>query len=351
MAKIATMSIRLPFSVALALGAASFCMVGFQDAAPAQPQNCEQVFKNIQVFKGVPANDLIPSMEFMAASMKMECTGCHDPKDYAAETRAKDTARRMILMQREINEKHFNNRPEVTCYTCHHGKEHPDALPIPEGVSLRHERTADAPPVADLFAKHIAGVGKPSGAIVRTGTLTAPNDATHKPETLPLEFIQADGGKFRLVSGERKVGSNGTQAWYGNNPMFDEPAAIFGRLGRAWQGENAFAGLERTTVSGKDKIGKTATLSVRGNRASTMSTEDLSFDAKSGLLMRLVNVRRCSLGTVVTAIDYQNYKNVGGVKTPMRVVLSFAGGEQWIMDFKSAKVDPKIDPKVFEVGG
>ena len=65
---------------------------------PAQGPTSEQVFKNITVFKGVPADDLIPAMEFMAASLHSECDDCHNPQDFSAETRGKEIGRKMILM-------------------------------------------------------------------------------------------------------------------------------------------------------------------------------------------------------------------------------------------------------------
>lgn len=311
----------------------------------------DQVFKDIKVFKGVPASDLIPSMEFMSASLGWQCTDCHDPKDYSANTSAKDTAREMVLMQRDINTKHFGGRLEVTCMSCHNGKEHPAGAAIPAGLNLRHQRVENGPKPEDLFAKHIAAVGKDPGMVTRTGNLTAPNDETHKPETTSAEFIQAPGGKFRSASGARKFGSDGTTVWYGTNPMTDEPAAIFGRIGRAWRGDQAFAGLERASFTGKDKLGKTDVFVVRGSRPATTSTEELWFDAKSGLLLRLVNMKRSTIGTVVTQIDYSNYKGVGGAKIPMKVETTFADGAKWTMDFKNAKAETTVNDALFKIGG
>jgi hypothetical protein len=339
-----------PRLIIFALAAMPFVIMGAQGTAQQDPP-CEQVFKNIQVFKGVPSSDLIPSMEFMAASLKVECSDCHDAKDYSADTRMKGAARHMVTMQRDINAKNFGGRNQVTCMTCHGGKEQPQGTPLAEGITLRHTRIDSPPKAEDLFAKHITTAGNVPGALVRAGTLTAPNDATHKVETKPLEFIQAPGGKFRLVAGERRVGSDGTQTWYGAQAMGGEAVAIFGRIGRAWRGDDAFAGLDRTSIAGKDIVGKTPVVVVRANRASTTSTEELSFDTRSNLLARLVNARRSSIGTVVTAIDYTNYKKVEGLQVPMKVVMTFAGGEQWIMDFKSAKVDPSVPGTAFKVGG
>ena len=63
-------------------------------------------------------------------------------------------------------------------------------------------------------------------------------------------------------------------------------------------------------------------------------------------------MKRSSLGTVVSSIDYSNYKTVNGMKVPMKVVVTFAGNSQkWVMDFKSAKVDPSVADTAFKVGG
>lgn len=322
-----------------------------QDGQKQKEPMCEEVFANIKVFKGVPSSDLIPSMQFMAASLKMECEDCHDPKDYSADNRTKDTARQMILMQRDINAKNFNNRTEVTCMTCHRGAEHPMGVAMPEGLSLRHKRFEGALRPEQYFANHTKAVGEDSKILVRTGTLTAPNDATHKVESKPLEFIQAPGGKFLLSAGDRKIGSDGSTTWYGAMAMFGEPVAVFQRIGRTWRGNDDFAGLSNTAVSGQDTVGKTPVVAVRGQRASTTSTEDLSFDTKTGLLLRATNLKRSTLGTVVSTVDYSNYKGVDGIKVPMKVVVTFADGQQWIMDFKTAKVDAKVSDDVFKKPG
>lgn len=341
-----------PRFILLAFAVTPFIFINAQTPAPQQTgPTCEQVFKNIEVFKGVPAGDLIPSMEFMAASLKLECTDCHDAKDYSLQTQMKGRAQRMILMQREINEKNFGGRNQVTCMTCHGGKENPQGTPLPDGVSLRHMRMESAPKPEELFAGHVAAAGSSATPLVKTGTLTAPNDVTHKIETVALEFVQAAGGKYRLTSGDRKLSSNGADVWYGTTPMGGEPAFLFNRLGRTWRGDDAFAGLERPAVVGQEKIGKDTAVVVRASRPASSSTEELTFLPKTHLLQRLVNARRSSLGTVVTAIDYMNYKKVGGIMTPMKVVLRFGGGEQWVMDFKSAKLDPSITDSSFKIGG
>lgn len=332
--------------VALALAGIPFALASQQ--TPQTEPTCEQVFKNIKSFKGVPAKDLIPAMEFMSASLKVKCTFCHEKDDYAAETQGKETGRDMITLQRDINSKYFNNRLSVTCMSCHYGREHPLTMPLPEGTSMRHARMTNAPKPEELFKKHIAAVGPEPISVIRVGTVTTPSEEGESKSTVVAgELVQASGGRFVMTSGKEKFGSDGKSVWRGGFTLGDEPAAIFGRMGRAWRGQNAFDGLERVSVSGKETVGKATAIVVRGSRTSTGATEELYFDEKSGLLTRFVNSTRSSLGSVVTVYDYANYKAVKGVKVPMKVTVTFAGDEQWIMAFKTASVGDKVDEKLF----
>ena len=73
-------------------------------AAPAGPKLAEEEFKNIQALKGIPADQVIPSMQFIAASLGVECEFCHvahaNEKD---DKKPKVTARKMINMMMAIN--------------------------------------------------------------------------------------------------------------------------------------------------------------------------------------------------------------------------------------------------------
>ena len=52
-----------------------------QAAAPAQaaskPQMADDVFKNVQVLKGIPVDDFMGTMGIMSASLSMCCEDCH----------------------------------------------------------------------------------------------------------------------------------------------------------------------------------------------------------------------------------------------------------------------------------
>jgi len=68
--------------LAVLLAASFGCAAGRAQQPPAkpssdQPKTAEQQFKNIQVLKNIPAEQLIPSMQFIAASLGVDCEFCH----------------------------------------------------------------------------------------------------------------------------------------------------------------------------------------------------------------------------------------------------------------------------------
>src|SRR6266704_5383258 len=100
-------------------------------ATSAEPKLAEEEFKNIQALKGIPAEQVIPSMQFIASSLGVECEFCHvahaNEKD---DKKPKVTARKMINMMMAINKDNFEGHREVTCYSCHRGSADPMGTPI-----------------------------------------------------------------------------------------------------------------------------------------------------------------------------------------------------------------------------
>jgi Photosynthetic reaction centre cytochrome C subunit len=100
----------------------------------------EEVFKNIQILKGMPAERLLKVMELgYSRSLGVNCTHCHVVDQWEKEDKAtKQVARDMILMTRAINTDYLkkiknlkSENPAVNCTTCHRGQTKP-ALNLPE---------------------------------------------------------------------------------------------------------------------------------------------------------------------------------------------------------------------------
>src|SRR5450631_2456845 len=102
-----------------------------QEAGAPAPKNAEEQFKNIQVLKDIPADQLTPSMQFITASLGVECEFCHVQGAFDKDDKKpKVTARKMITMVMAINKDNFEGHREVTCHSCHNGAMHPVSIPL-----------------------------------------------------------------------------------------------------------------------------------------------------------------------------------------------------------------------------
>jgi len=96
----------------------------------APPKPAEEVYKNIQVLKGVPAPRVGPVMNMLDRWLGVTCDHCHVGEEYDKEDKpAKQTARKMFLMVRKIGQDNFGANNPVTCWTCHRGQVKPESLP------------------------------------------------------------------------------------------------------------------------------------------------------------------------------------------------------------------------------
>ena len=152
----------------------SIAAVGGQAAPPDRPPMTEEVFKNIQVLKGIPVDQFMGTMGFFSASLGLNCTDCHSDESggnwekYADDTPLKRTARRMITMMQAINDDNFGGRQLVTCNTCHRGTNSPNVMPSltqlygtppPEEPGDPIVQAQGQPPADSILDKYIAAVG------------------------------------------------------------------------------------------------------------------------------------------------------------------------------------------------
>src|SRR5215510_1411440 len=110
-----------------------------QGGPPQNPRTSDQAFKNIKVLKGIPVDDFMGTMGIMSAALGADCAECHtgagtETVDWAADTPRKVVARTMVQMMSAINRNNFGGRQEVTCWTCHHGRDRPATTPSIENV-------------------------------------------------------------------------------------------------------------------------------------------------------------------------------------------------------------------------
>lgn len=120
------------FALGLSLCALSAVDLSHAESAPKPPpvETAAKRFRNIQVLKDLPADQLIPTMHFFAQSLGQRCTFCHVEGDFASDAnKHKKVAREMIVMVNDINKRNKVVKGQVTCYTCHHGSKEPVNTP------------------------------------------------------------------------------------------------------------------------------------------------------------------------------------------------------------------------------
>jgi hypothetical protein len=92
-----------------------------QDKRPA-----EQVYKNVQILKGVPAGRWNMIMTMFTLSLGVDCSHCHVPGEFEKDDKpAKQTARKMLRLTGTIAREIYQGQSPINCYTCHRGQAQP----------------------------------------------------------------------------------------------------------------------------------------------------------------------------------------------------------------------------------
>jgi photosynthetic reaction center cytochrome c subunit len=200
-----------------------------QTANAPGPKTMEQQFKNIQVLKGIPADQLIPAMQFITASLGVECEFCHVEGAFEKDDKkTKQTTRKMMEMMFAINKDNFEGHREVTCYSCHRGKTDPVATPLV--MTAESKPTTDAEvkggdtkeasgPAADqLFDQYLKAIGGES-AIDNVTSRVMKGTITFGDRNVPIEIYSKSPDKRVSIThtpdGESVTVFDGHEGWLG----------------------------------------------------------------------------------------------------------------------------------------
>ena len=124
-------------TIVRAMGWVLVCLVGIatangQAAQQQRPQLAEEVFKNVQIIKGIPVDEFMDTMGMFAAATNMNCVDCHTSdsteswENFAKETPLKQTARRMLLMVDAINKNLITRMEAVRLEKVRNGRARSD---------------------------------------------------------------------------------------------------------------------------------------------------------------------------------------------------------------------------------
>lgn len=356
----------------IAVGAASVMwMLGVVLAGQAGPEPkpvmAEEVFKNVQILKGIPVDQFMGTMGFFSASLGMNCTDCHVDESggnwakYADDNALKQTSRRMMLMVASINKTNFGGRQVVTCNTCHRGTSRPNVMPSlallygtppPDEPGDPFQQAPGQPKPDQVLDKYLQAVGGTERlakltSIVAKGTYLGFDDADKSPLEI---FARASGQRTTIVhtlSGDSTTAYDGRAAWIAA-PEVEKPVPLLALTGQELDGvklevdvmfpARVKQALTNWRVGPPALLGDREVHTVQGTSARG-ATATLCFDAQSGLLVRLVRYGNSPVGRLVTQIDYADYREVAGVKMPFRWTVTWLGGRS---HFELSDVQPNV---------
>ena len=311
-----------------------------------QGKTVEQVYKNIKVLNGTPADQLNLAMHLVEGELGVDCTFCHvdhEPSHFQLDdNKKKETARKMMQMVIDINKNNFEGKQVVTCYTCHQGHPEPTGtlvLPLPASVesaiALEEEKPVAPvlPSIDEILAKYIQALGGQqalgkvtSRMIVATqdlssgpgGKVPLPAQIERYQKTPNLSLTIA-----HIANGTLSEGFDGKSAWNQNlkgvvadvGPTVDQARA---RRNAGFYSETLDLKQQYTKmeVSGVARVNGTEAYEVIGYPAND-AEEKLYFDVVTGLLLRKSTILPTPLGNSPFQVDYADYKETSsGLRFP-----------------------------------
>jgi hypothetical protein len=336
-------------------------------------KTAEQVYRNIQVFKGLPSSQLLGAMNFMAGSLGVSCNHCHVPNQFAKDDKpAKQTARQHIQMMQSINAANFGGQTVVNCAVCHRGETHPrSGVVIAENLSVATpapDASVPLPTVEQIIEKYLQAIGgkKRIGqlkTLKMTGTRETRN-GSDAPSVEQLEVYREAPNK--LLMSFKNSGNTSSQAFNGTSGWRQFNGRV-GALGAAdlvgakrdanfYKDTNFKDQYTKLTVVRKEKLGDRDAFVIEATFPEShpakamfgIDHEWLYFDAENGLLLRRFMEYRTPLGTLPEATDYSGYRKTGGVMFPFSVRMS-RPPLVVTQRFADIRINSAIDASVFEM--
>jgi photosynthetic reaction center cytochrome c subunit len=317
---------------------------GIEATGSAAPKAADQVYKNIQVLKGVPADQLIPAMQFITASLGVQCDFCHLENAFEKDDKeTKQKARKMIRMMFAINQENFDGHREVTCYSCHRGAHKPVSVPViseekdkvvaEEKTGHEEPNTANLPSADQILGKFLQAVGGVESAArvstrIQKGTLTAGS------KQFPVEVLAKAPAKrvttAHFPGGDNITATNGKAGWL-NTPGRPVHAMTAPEVAAASMDAELFFPASLRQIFKELRVEQPGQIDGRPVYVLTGITENLPpaqlyFDEQSGLLVRVLRYAETPLGLNPAQIDYADYREEGGLKTPFRWTIGRPSG-------------------------
>jgi hypothetical protein len=315
--------------------------------------DAQDQLKNLEILTGMSRPEVWEVMNQMASGLGVNCQYCHVRDDVASDAKPqKRRGREMMRMVIDLNARHFDGKPVVTCFTCHNGHVHPALMPpLPQSVppETKPVEAKALPAVASVIQKYVSAVGRevaPSTARRFNGTLKSPTGQpvqgtlitaadkmrldVHLPDGSHLTRVtNAQGGWMRDKDGVRDLTSQ--------------------QLDAVRQSSHPFEPFHTSSIGDDARVSDSEKIGDRDAWVVTTAKARYWFDADSGFLLRRVSYFDSVIGRIPEQTDFDDYRDVGGFKVPffmrgMRVDPYLGGTRQ----AESVEVGIAIAPSEFE---
>ncbi len=331
---------------------------GTAAATPPGAKTAGEAFKNVRVLKDLPAEQLLPTMQFVAASLGVECGYCHVQGAFDKDDKKeKQTARKMIAMVAAVNRDNFDGDRDVTCYSCHRGAPNPETIPAVAAADTapRAEGAVATPPplptadqVLERWARAVGAeaLGKVTSRVqkgrIEFGGRESPIEVVAKAPDKRLSVVQTPRG-------ESVTAYDGSRGWLtgreGAHPMSaaeNEVARLDADLALPLHVKQLFGAL---AVRPAEKIGDRGVVLLVARNEGKPPVK-FYLDSESGLLLRELRYADTALGYLPTQIDYADYRDVDGVKVPFRWTLARPNG-RFTIRIESTQQNVPVDDARF----
>jgi hypothetical protein len=315
-----------------------------QSNSPSKP--VEQVRKNIQVLKGLPASQLFPLMNLVSASLGVRCNYCHVNNGddnwvwQSDEKQAKRAARRMMQMVIDLNK---NNQSDfrasrVTCYTCHRGQTELQNLPTlplkpsqntPDSITEQSKKAEPLPTVRQVLDKYVEAVGGQAKiAKLKTRVLRGIRESSLGNWSLEINVKPPDKFLVSLTVPQQGViyqGFNGTKGWLKNpreqRAMSSDELAVLKETKELYEVIKVKEPLPEMKVTGIETIGGREAYALESANANNV-VEKFYFDVQTGFLIRQMTLTNTVLVPIPEQIDFEDYREMDSVKLPFVIRIS-----------------------------
>jgi hypothetical protein len=327
----------------------------------AQGKTAEQVYRNVQALKGVPASQLQQVMALFTGSLGVKCSYCHTNPFDKDDKPAKQTARRMIQMVFDLNRENFGGKEAITCYTCHRGQPKPDTVLVlgknpwqaPQGADAKLETSM--PTVDQILDRYVRAIGGRESLAKMTTRISRGSRIGADGVLVPEEVYQKAPDKLLVITRYPEIALsvrlNGHGGWAGEkgkeNEITGEELAELEREATFYK-ELSLKGLYSIIkAAGKVSVAEKEAYVIEAISRSGNS-EWLYFDTQTGLLVRRYRESKTVLGPFPLQTDFDDYQVVDGVKLPLTIRWSMPG-RVWGRRIAEVKHNVSIEDEQFSL--